>query len=121
MSARTSTRKPAAAPAVEVVETPTGDVQVKAALAPQTCRCGCGQQVAARRLYRPGHDARHAGAAARAARAGDPTAIPTLPTPALQAKATALAAKWQAEAEAKAARLQARADAAQAAAQAVKA
>lgn len=79
-----------------------------AAPAPQTCRCGCNQQVAARRLYRPGHDARHAGVAARAGA----DAIAQLPTPALQAKATALAARWQAAAEEKAAKATARAEAA---------
>lgn len=30
------------------------------------CRCGCGEAVAPKREYRPGHDARHAGQIARA-------------------------------------------------------
>lgn len=35
------------------------------------CRCGCGEHVAPKRSYRPGHDARHAGAVARALIADD--------------------------------------------------
>lgn len=36
---------------------------------PAACRCGCGQSVGRRATYRPGHDARHAAAIARAAAA----------------------------------------------------
>lgn len=35
------------------------------------CRCGCEENVAPKRHYRPGHDARHAGAVARALIAND--------------------------------------------------
>lgn len=112
--------KPAARAAVKVTETPDGDVVAEVtAPAPATCRCGCGAQVASRRLYRPGHDARHAGVAARAALAGDPTAVAALPTPALQAKAQGLADRWRAAAQEKAARAQARADEAAAKAKAL--
>lgn len=36
-----------------------------------TCRCGCKEPIAPKRTYRPGHDARHAGAVARALLAND--------------------------------------------------
>lgn len=100
MSARKATTK------ATVTETPEGDVVLTATntVKPTQCFCGCGEQVAPKRLFRPGHDARAAGVAARAEVAGDPTLRAALPTEALQAKAEALAAKWTAEAEAKAAR-----------------
>ena len=111
MSARKSTSTPAAAAPKATAPAP----------APQTCRCGCGEQVAIKRLFRPGHDARAAGVAARALRAGDPTLRDLLPSQPLQAKATALAAKWQQAAEDKATRAAARAaDAAAKAAAAAK-
>lgn len=33
---------------------------------PHPCRCGCGEVIATRSVYRPGHDARHAGQVGRA-------------------------------------------------------
>lgn len=38
----------------------------------RTCGCGCGEQVARKSTYRPGHDARHASAVARQVAALDP-------------------------------------------------
>lgn len=86
----------------------------------RTCTCGCGENVAGKSNYRPGHDARHAGNIARAAFAlrkdGQTTAeaeaqINSLPTDALQAKARGMIAGWQAKDNAKAARAQAQAQA----------
>src|SRR4051812_7886730 len=37
----------------------------------RSCACGCGENVAPKRQYRPGHDARHAGQIARALIAND--------------------------------------------------
>lgn len=55
-----------------------------------TCACTCGEQVGPKAMYRPGHDARHAGAVARAI-AADPkqtkALLATLPSDALRAKA----------------------------------
>lgn len=87
-----------------------------AAAAPGKCLCGCGLGVAPRRSWLPGHDARAAGVAARALQAGDATRRDALPTPALQAKATALAERWTATAAAKAERAAERAAAKEAAA-----
>ena len=56
------------------------------------CLCGCGElvQTMGRSLYRPGHDARHAGNLGRlAAETGDDSVLDVLPTPALKAKAAA--------------------------------
>jgi hypothetical protein len=60
------------------------------------CRCGCGEATSGRRaLYRPGHDARHAGQIARAILA-DPdqrdALLAALPSAALRDKAASLAA-----------------------------
>lgn len=61
-----------------------------------TCTCGCGEQIGPKATYRPGHDARHAGAVARAI-AADPKQEKTLPlalpSPALRAKAQRAAAR----------------------------
>lgn len=61
------------------------------------CRCGCGEPVGAKSTYRPGHDARHAGATAQKMAATDSTSwdslLGALPTPALRAKATAHATR----------------------------
>jgi len=57
------------------------------------CRCGCGEQVGRRALYRPGHDARHAsqvGRAMIAAGAEDPVLLAALPSEALRVKARAM-------------------------------
>jgi len=70
----------------------------------KVCLCGCDLQVAPKASWLPGHDARAAGVAARAALAGDASLISALPSEKLQAKATTLAAKWTAEATAKAER-----------------
>lgn len=86
-----------------------------ATAAPGKCLCGCGLGVAPRRSWLPGHDARAAGVAARALQAGDATRRDALPTPALQAKATALAERWTATATAKAERAAERAAAKEAA------
>lgn len=54
------------------------------------CACRCGEPVGAKAMYRPGHDARHAGLVARAI-VEDPkrakALLATLPSPSLQAKA----------------------------------
>lgn len=64
-------------------------MNTKATAAP-ACTCGCGEQISPTATYRPGHDARHAGAVARAI-AADPkqakTFLLALPSPALRAKA----------------------------------
>lgn len=57
------------------------------------CYCGCGEPVGPKSLYRPGHDARHAGNIARQISTMDgnewDTYLVVLPTPALEAKARA--------------------------------
>lgn len=61
---------------------------------PRLCTCGCGAQVQGKSLYKPGHDARHAGFVARHI-AAQPTdehefdALNALPTQALRDKAVA--------------------------------
>lgn len=64
------------------------------------CGCGCGNPVkSAKSIYCPGHDARHAGLAAREALAtGVVGPILNLPTGALQAKAYAMVERLQAKA-----------------------
>lgn len=55
-----------------------------------TCACTCGEQVGPKAMYRPGHDARHAGAVARAMVENPKQAkalLATLPSDALRAKA----------------------------------
>ena len=63
------------------------------------CRCGCGEQATRpTALYRPGHDARHAGAVGRALIAAghaDPALLDALPSQALRAKAEAVLARKQ--------------------------
>ena len=66
---RKRTRKAAPAPAT-APETP----ETEAPAAPSLCRCGCGEETKPGRLYRPGHDARHAGDVARRVVAGAPEA-----------------------------------------------
>lgn len=85
----------------------------KATVPTVACGCGCGAQANPGRLYRPGHDARHAGAVGRALAAKAPgaeEAASALPA-ALEAKARAFAANREKEAKAKAARAQVRAEA----------
>lgn len=66
------------------------------------CACGCGEQIGATATYRPGHDARHAGAVARAI-AEDPkqekTLLMPLRSPALRAKAQRAAARLTSKVE----------------------
>ena len=58
------------------------------------CLCGCGNPVGRKSNYKPGHDARHAGAVARyIAESGDWTALGSLPSQALQDKATRMVEK----------------------------
>lgn len=55
------------------------------------CKCDCGQVITTKARYRPGHDARHAGIVARAIAENPKQAnalLGTLPSNALQAKAT---------------------------------
>ncbi len=81
------------------VETET--ITVKATAATH-CRCGCGANVAGKRLYRPGHDARHASQVAKAIAAGGSTDLmQALPTSALQVKASNQVHRILARAEAK--------------------
>ena len=67
--------------------------------------CGCGELVLTmgRSLYRPGHDARHAGNLGRlVAETGDDSLLASLPTPALRTKAETVANNARAKAQAKA-------------------
>ncbi|WP_427115603.1 hypothetical protein [Pseudarthrobacter scleromae] len=76
------------------------------------CLCGCGELVLTmgRSLYKPGHDARHAGNLGRlVAETGDDSLLAQLPTPALRAKAETVANNARAKAQAKADREAARA------------
>jgi len=76
----------------------TEPVKVKSVLdkdgKPRLCTCGCGENLQGKSMYRPGHDARHAGWVARYI-AAQPTdehefdALNALPTQALRDKATA--------------------------------
>lgn len=88
MSTNTSSRKPAAPAAKAPKATPAPAAAAKPASA-QPCRCGCGEQtIRPEALYRPGHDARHAGAIAKAILAGADAAEALKPlTPRLQEKA----------------------------------
>lgn len=72
-----------ATPAPAAKATPTGTA----------CLCGCGAATGKKSLYRPGHDARHAGMVARGEKAMD-----TLPTQALKDKAAAIIAGRRAKA-----------------------
>jgi hypothetical protein len=73
-----------------------------------TCRCGCGEAVAGKRIYRPGHDARHASQVAKALIAGaSDEAYDALPTAALRLKAAGQVARAAKKAEVKAARARA--------------
>lgn len=85
----------------------------KAAVPIVSCGCGCGETANPGRLYKPGHDARHAGQVGRALVAKAPgaeEAAASLPT-ALEAKARAFAANAAKKEAAKEARAQVRADA----------
>jgi hypothetical protein len=70
------------------------------------CKCGtCGEIVGSmgKSLYRPGHDARHAGNIARyVAETGDDTKINDLPTDALRNKAENMVTRLRAKAQVKA-------------------
>ena len=65
---------------------------------PHDCLCGCGEVITTRALYRPGHDARHAGQVGREIAANYTTPgfdrrelLAALPTDALKAKAERIA------------------------------
>lgn len=69
------------------------------------CNCGCGELVGkmGKSLYRPGHDARHAGQVARyVAETGDDAQIQTLPTEALRTKAENMVLRLRTKAQAQA-------------------
>lgn len=73
------------------------------------CRCGCGERTNKKALYRPGHDARHAGQVARLALTDDGMAaleagVATLPSQKLKDKALAMAERLVAKATATPAR-----------------
>jgi hypothetical protein len=73
----------------------------KVAPTPVKCHCGCGADANLGRMYLPGHDARHAGAVARAnieGKAGAQEALELLP-PKLKAKAARMIANAAAKAE----------------------
>lgn len=80
------------------------DATEKRAAATGSCKCGCGAPTSnSRRLYRPGHDARHAGQVARAIAAGQVTladGLAQLPSDALRIKARDMVARLQAKAQA---------------------
>lgn len=89
------------------------------------CGCGCDANVSGKSLYKPGHDARHAGQIARQiltvrpeSKAARDALLDALPTPALRDKASALADLWIAKADAKVEREKERADRAAAKAEA---
>lgn len=88
------------APAIVVVRAESGTTG-------NTCRCGCGEAIGTKSQYRPGHDARHAGAVARdlAASAAEgyerTTADSDLGSDALRAKAYKMAERLTAKAAAK--------------------
>lgn len=100
-------------PKEESMPTPTKSKASPAKPKPKTssgeirkCLCGCGENVAGKASYRPGHDARHAGQIARAMLAAskktDRTkALDALPSPALQAKATKIFEGLQAKTKGK--------------------
>lgn len=92
---------------------PAAPAPAKASVPVVACGCGCGETANPGRLYRPGHDARHAGQVGRALVAKAPgaeEAAASLPT-ALEAKARAFAANAAKKEAAKEARAQVRADA----------
>lgn len=69
------------------------------------CLCGCSELVGrmGKSLYRPGHDARHAGTLARyVALTGEDEKLATLPTPALRAKAENMVQRLREKAQAQA-------------------
>lgn len=77
------------------------------------CLCGCSETAAVGRSYRPGHDARHAGAVARRVVAGAPGADAELAAlaPALQEKARRFVSNRAAESARKEAAARVRAEA----------
>ncbi|WP_322938028.1 hypothetical protein [Nocardioides bizhenqiangii] len=100
-----TTSKPTRAKAART-PAPTPEPEARA------CGCGCGAAVSPRASFRPGHDARHAGATGRALAANpkDKAALAALAgmSEALQAKAE----RVRANAEAKAQRAKAEAESA---------
>lgn len=69
------------------------------------CLCGCGDIVRSmgKSVYRPGHDARHAGQVARyVAESGDDGAVAALPTDALRSKAENMVLRLRTKAQAQA-------------------
>jgi hypothetical protein len=87
------------APTTTKPATPTKAIEFK------HCLCGCGENVPPKSNYRPGHDARHAGALARewiALGGIDDETLQTLPTEALRDKAMAIYDRQADKAKAKA-------------------
>lgn len=90
-----------AGPQAPLSATPTSKTRPakSASKDPHTCLCGCGEAITTKALYRPGHDARHAGMVGRRMAdvlGGSPTAadkknadvlVEALPTDALREKA----------------------------------
>lgn len=77
----------------DLIEVEVGPAKTSTTVPATECRCGCGQPTNKGKGYLPGHDARHAGAVARAILA-NPTkeawaALKALPTEALRTKARA--------------------------------
>lgn len=98
---------------------------VDTTIAFRKCGCGCDDNVSGKSMYKPGHDARHAGQVARqilTVRPESTTArdvlLDVLPTQALRDKAAALSDLWIAKADAKVEREKERADRAAAKAEA---
>lgn len=73
---------------------------------PNLCYCGCGETVATRSYYRPGHDSRHVGIVARQVAASTQwdQITRSLPTKALQLKAWNMAYRLHTQAQKQAAR-----------------
>ena len=87
--------------------------KIQSGITGNTCCCGCGEAIGTKSQYRPGHDARHAGRAARRLSQGRTEGLPAdqlnaiveaLPTQALRLKALAMAHRLDAKAAAKAAK-----------------
>jgi hypothetical protein len=122
LTERNGTTLPKATPAPKTVAkgnkavAPSKDQpETKAPAAPVAvaCGCGCGQTANLGRQYRPGHDARHAGAVGRMVaegKDGAQEALAALPAK-LQAKAQAFADNRAKEAARKAAAAKVREDA----------
>lgn len=85
----------------------TESTNTKPEAAPHDCYCGCGEQVPGKSFYRPGHDARHAGALARKVAADASKDVTTrtyysdLPSEKLVTKAIGIALAVREKADAK--------------------